>query len=55
MEIPFDRFTTAFWDEVLQEWVCESGEYEVLVGGSSGDIRVRGILNVEETTTWRGL
>jgi beta-glucosidase len=55
MEIPFDRFTTAFWDESLREWVCEKGEYRVLVGASSADVRVEGVLRVEETTTWRGL
>ncbi len=55
VEIPFDRFTTAFWDEELDSWVCERGEYGVLVGTSSKDIRLRGVLRLEETTTWRGL
>jgi beta-glucosidase len=57
VEVGFDKRTLAFWDEVLEEWVIESGTYGVLVGGGSeeGDIRLRGELRVEEGWTWSGL
>jgi beta-glucosidase len=55
VEIQFDRFTTAFWDEELKAWVCEKGEYKVLVGTSSRSIALEGVLSVKATTTWTGL
>lgn len=55
LEIPLDRFTTAFWDEELHCWVCERGVYKVLVGTSSKEILLEGELHVEETTLWSGL
>lgn len=32
----------SFYDPDQKDWVCEPGEFEVLIGSSSGDIRVRG-------------
>jgi beta-glucosidase len=55
IEIPFDRFTTAFWDEEISKWVCEKGRYKVLVGSSSQDIAIEGVLELENTSTWSGL
>ncbi|KAL4885969.1 putative beta-glucosidase K [Aspergillus karnatakaensis] len=55
VEIPFDRFSTAFWDEEVSGWVSEQGRYRVLVGSSSCDIRLEGMLDVEERVVWRGL
>lgn len=36
----------ARWDEVLDLWVVEPGEYELMVGASSTDIRARGKVRV---------
>lgn len=55
VEIALDRFALSFWDEILNEWVCEEGEYGVLIGKSSADIVLQGTLSVEQTTTWSGL
>ncbi|KAH6682204.1 glycoside hydrolase superfamily [Plectosphaerella plurivora] len=55
VEIPFDRFTTAFWDEEKRAWSCEKGEYKVLVGSSSQRMHLEGVLTVEQSTTWTGL
>jgi beta-glucosidase len=55
IEIPFNKLTTAFWDEVIKQWVCELGQYRVLVGTSSSDIRLEGILKMEKTWMWNGL
>ncbi|KAH6884285.1 glycosyl hydrolase family 3 N terminal domain-containing protein [Thelonectria olida] len=52
VEIAFDRFTTSFWDQELHAWVCEKGQYKVLVGPSSHRIVLEGVLEVKETTTW---
>ncbi|KAJ5389241.1 uncharacterized protein N7496_000309 [Penicillium cataractarum] len=55
VEIALDRFSTAFWDQELHKWVCEKGQYKVLVGSSSQNILLEGVLDVEETTMWSGL
>ncbi|KAH7176383.1 glycosyl hydrolase family 3 N terminal domain-containing protein [Dactylonectria macrodidyma] len=55
IEVQFDRFTTAFWDEELSSWVCEKGTYTILVGSSSQDIRLEGELVQVETVTWPGI
>lgn len=55
VQIPLDRFTTAFWDEETHCWVCEKGVYKVLVGSSSQKILLEGKLEVMETAYWSGL
>ncbi|MGW0579196.1 glycoside hydrolase family 3 C-terminal domain-containing protein, partial [Streptomyces sp. NPDC002920] len=39
-EVPLSAF--AFWDVARQAWRLEPGPYDVLVGGSSEDVRLRG-------------
>jgi beta-glucosidase len=36
----------AFWDDRAKDWAVEAGPYEVLVGASSRDIRLKQTLNV---------
>ncbi|CAH0018761.1 unnamed protein product [Clonostachys rhizophaga] len=55
ISIPFDRFTTAFWDQEAHVWMCETGRYTVMVGSSSQNILLEGVLEMKETTTWSGL
>lgn len=55
VEIEFDRFTCAFWDEEKRAWSCESGQYKVLVGTSSQRIHLEGTLSVETSSSWTGL
>jgi len=38
----------SFYDPDHKEWICEPGEFEVLIGSSSGDLRVRGSFVVSE-------
>jgi beta-glucosidase len=44
VSIPLDRFATAFWNQALNKWVNERGEYKVLVGKTSPDILLEGSL-----------
>jgi beta-glucosidase len=39
MDIPVERFR--FWDETQKQYVVEPGDYELLIGGASDDIRCR--------------
>jgi beta-glucosidase len=54
VEIALDRFSTAYWDQELHLWVCEKGQYRILIGSSSHKVPLEGVLDVEETTTWSG-
>jgi beta-glucosidase len=40
----------AFWDVTREQWTVEKGEYDVLIGRSSADIRARGVLFVDGET-----
>jgi beta-glucosidase len=39
--LTLDRRALACWDDAQQAWVAEAGQFEVLLGSSSQDIRVR--------------
>ena len=43
-----DREALAFYDDARKSWVVEPGEFEVLVGASSRDIRLSGKFQVEK-------
>lgn len=42
-----DFRTFVFFDPKLDDWVAEAGEYEILIGASSRDIRLYGTLILE--------
>ena len=42
-----DRRAFAVWDVVSHDWLVEAGEFELLVGASSTDIRARRTIRVE--------
>ncbi|MDX3116473.1 glycoside hydrolase family 3 C-terminal domain-containing protein [Streptomyces scabiei] len=44
-EVPLSAF--AFWDVAHGRWRLESGPYELLVGASSADVRLRGTVALE--------
>jgi len=42
----------AFWDEKTHAFVTEPGTFEVLVGSSSQDIKLRGQFEVKSAGRW---
>jgi beta-glucosidase len=44
----------AFWDDARHAWVAEAGEFQVLVGSSSADIRGRATVRLTETAVFGG-
>jgi beta-glucosidase len=44
MQLPADAFK--YYDEAKKQWVLEPGQFEVLVGAASDDIRQRGSLTL---------
>ena len=45
MSLYFRSF--AFYSTMLDKWHIENGEFEILVGASSQDIRVKGVIDIE--------
>jgi len=46
VEIPFDDYSFRYWDSAREAWAVEDGNYAILVGSSSQDIRLRGSVSV---------
>ena len=46
------RDALAYYDDLAHEWVAEAGEFEVLVGASSQDIRAAATFTLTATTRW---
>jgi len=46
------RDALAYYDDLAHEWVAEAGEFEVLVGASSQDIRAAAPFTLTDTTRW---
>jgi beta-glucosidase len=42
----------AFWDQKRNAWVVEPGSFEVMVGGSSADVRLRGEIRAASPGQW---
>jgi len=49
ISIPLDFRAFAFYEPRYHQWITESGEFEILVGASSADIRQRASVNLEST------
>jgi beta-glucosidase len=47
VKIEFDEMKLRYWDETTASFVHPAGEYEVMVGASSEDIRVRKKVNIK--------
>lgn len=52
--LTLDRQALAYWDDAQQAWVAEAGEFEVLVGSSSQDIRARSRFSLTDTIIFGG-
>ena len=50
VSIPLDRRAFAFYDPDLKGWVAQAGEFRILVGSSSRDIRLENGFHLSETT-----
>jgi beta-glucosidase len=42
-----DKRSLAFYDVDKKDWTAKPGEFEILVGGSSGDIRLKGVFTLQ--------
>ena len=55
MTIELGRDAISFYDDRKMAWVAEQGTFDVLVGTSSADIKLKGEIVLEKTFTWTGL
>lgn len=46
MEIILDKDAFSYYDETKEEFVCDKGKYEILVGSSSEDIRLKKTITI---------
>ncbi len=54
VEIVLDRESFAFYHDGQHRWMAEAGEFEILVGSSSADIRLRDRVMLRETAVFDG-
>jgi beta-glucosidase len=48
--VPLDRRAFAFYDPQRRGWLAEQGDFRIMVGSSSRDIRLRGDFKLAQTT-----
>ena len=51
IEITLDKRSFAFYNTAVNDWCVESGDFEILVGASSRDIRLKDIVKVNAAKT----
>nr|MBA2677794.1 glycoside hydrolase family 3 C-terminal domain-containing protein [Ktedonobacteraceae bacterium] len=47
-----ERSALAYYDDLSHKWIAEAGEFEVLVGASSQDIRARATFVLRDSSNW---
>ena len=52
--LELDRAAFAFWDDARHAWAVEAGDFEIVIGSSSVDIRATVPLKVTGSTFWGG-
>jgi beta-glucosidase len=51
--LTINRDSLAYYDDLAQQWIAEAGEFKVLVGSSSQDIRATATFVLTKTSSWR--
>ncbi|RPA90564.1 hypothetical protein L873DRAFT_1717239 [Choiromyces venosus 120613-1] len=52
LDLVIDKHAAGYYDVSLSSWIAEEGEFEVLIGASSADIRGKATFEVKESFTW---
>jgi hypothetical protein len=50
MQVPADKL--AYWDDATHSYIAQPGTYDIRVGASSADIRVRDQITVTSPATF---
>ncbi|KAK8880476.1 hypothetical protein M9Y10_003151 [Tritrichomonas musculus] len=51
VDFKLSKRSFAFWNTEIHDWYVPTGEYEIMIGESSRDIRITGKIQVQSTTT----
>lgn len=55
VRVELDREAFGFYDDRRERWVAEKGVFNILVGTSSVDLRLKEEVVLKETVVWTGL
>jgi len=55
VSLKLDKYAMSFWEERINRWVVDQGEYSVEVGSSSETLPLVGSFAVEKVFEWNGL
>lgn len=55
VDLTLNKYATSYWDENLDRWIVERGEYAVGVGTSSDKLDLKASFFVEKGFEWNGL
>ncbi len=50
--LSLDRSALAYWDDIQHAWIAEEGDFEIQVGSSSQDVRVKAVFQLKETSVF---
>lgn len=53
--IKMDKYAVSYWDDKINFWVVEKGEYDVKVGTSSEDLPLSASIKTDTYLEWSGL
>lgn len=53
LTVPLDVRSLSFYDVPGKQWRAEAGDFKVLIGSSSADIKLAGTLHLANTVTAR--
>ena len=52
VSLSIDREALAYFDDASHEWIAEAGQFELLIGSSSRDIRARATFILTASKRW---
>ncbi|KZO92433.1 glycoside hydrolase family 3 protein [Calocera viscosa TUFC12733] len=53
--LSLDKYAVSYFDDRLDKWAADAGDYAILVGSSSDNIALHGSLTLTKGFTWLGL
>lgn len=53
--LKMDKHALRFWDDNMNYWKAEAGDFEILVGNSSINVPLKANVKLEKTLTWLSL
>ena len=55
VDIKLDKYAVSYWDDKINSWVVEKGNYGVMVGLSSEDLGLSSQVILDKGFEWNGL